>query len=280
MTHRTTASTDSNDQIRETVRATYGRIATEGASCCAPSGCGPVTPDVSLALGYDADALAALPEGANLGLGCGNPHAIAALRRGETVLDLGSGGGIDCLLAARAVGPEGHVIGVDMTPEMITRARANAAAAGAANVEIRLGEIEALPVGDGTVDVVISNCVVNLSPDKPRVFREVMRVLRPGGRVAISDIVATGELPDALRDDVAALTGCVAGAAPVAELVAMLEGAGFADVSVTVDEASREVVESWFPGRGLGALVASARIEAIRPRAGACCGPAATSGAA
>jgi ubiquinone/menaquinone biosynthesis C-methylase UbiE len=178
-------------------------------------------------IGYSEAELAAVPEGANLGLGCGNPQAIAALKPGETVLDLGSGAGFDCFLAARQVGPAGHVIGVDMTPEMIRRARDNAAKAGLANVEFRLGEIEYLPVADASVDVVISNCVINLSPEKLQVFREAFRVLRPGGRLALSDIVATAELPAAVRDDLTLFTGCMAGAAHIDELEQMLSEVGF-----------------------------------------------------
>jgi SAM-dependent methyltransferase len=260
------------DGVRGLVRETYGKIAREGGTCCAPGAgcCGPG--DASRRIGYGDGELAAVPEGADMGLGCGNPHAIAALADGETVLDLGSGGGLDVLLAAKRVGPRGKVIGVDMTPEMIAKARANAAKAGAANVELRLGEIEHLPVADASVDVILSNCVINLSPDKRAVFREALRVLKQGGRLAISDVVATAPMTDALRADVRAYTGCVAGAAHVDELRAMLEEVGFADVRITVDEKSRALMRDWFPGSDAAGVVASATIEATKGTR-ACCAP-------
>jgi SAM-dependent methyltransferase len=219
-------------------------------------------------MGYSDDELAAVPEGANLGLGCGNPQAIAAMQAGEVVVDLGSGAGFDCLLAARQVGATGRVIGVDMTHEMLAKARANAARFGAANVEFRLGELEHLPIGDDTADVILSNCVVNLVPDKAQVFREAFRVLKPGGRVAISDVVNTKSLPEDLAADRALLCGCVAGAAPVGDLETWLREAGFRDVRVTVKPESRELVASWAPGRGIENYVASAIIEARKPGTG------------
>ncbi len=238
--------------VREVVRERYGRIAAEAPAegCCGGgSSCGPTA---AVSIGYSEAELAQLPEGANLGLGCGNPQGIAALSPGETVLDLGSGGGIDCFLAAKQVGEKGWVIGVDMTPQMLARARANAEKSGVRNVEFRLGEIEHLPVADGSVDVILSNCVVNLSPDKPAVFGEAFRVLKPGGRLAISDMVATGPLPAEVRKDLDSYTGCIGGAAEISEIEKMLSEAGFVDVRIARKAASRE-------------LVVSANIEARRP---------------
>jgi SAM-dependent methyltransferase len=255
------------DTLRQAVRDHYGATArAETSGCgCVPGGCCGPAPEASAALGYSAAELAAVPEGANLGLGCGNPQAIAALRPGETVLDLGSGAGFDCFLAARAVGDSGRVIGVDMTPEMLTKARANAIKGGHAKVEFRLGEIEALPVADATVDVVISNCVVNLSPDKARVFAEAWRVLKPGGRLAIADIVATAELPEAVRADLALYTGCMAGASLIGEVEVLLHAAGFEQIRVTPRDASREFIRDWAPGTAVTDYVVSANIEALKP---------------
>ena len=216
-------------------------------------------------MGYSAEELAAVPEGANLGLGCGNPQAIAALKPGEVVVDLGSGAGFDCFLAARQVGDAGHVIGVDMTHEMLKKARDNAARIGAANVEFRRGELEHLPVADQTADVVISNCVINLVPDKEQVFREAFRVLRPGGRLAVADIVNTAPLSAELRADPTLLCGCIAGAAPAERIEGWLAGAGFVDVRVTPKPESRDLVRSWAPGRNLEDHVVSAMVEARKP---------------
>jgi SAM-dependent methyltransferase len=268
-------------QIKEMVRARYGGIAgaTGGASCCAlaTSCCGDTvtgTPtDKSRQMGYSDAELAAVPDGANLGLGCGNPQAIAALKPGEVVVDLGSGAGFDCFLAARQVGATGRVIGVDMTHEMLKKACDNAARISASNVEFRLGELEHLPVADNAADAILSNCVINLVPDKAQVFREAFRVLKPGGRLAISDVVNTAPLSPELQSDPALLCGCIAGAAPVARIESWLVQVGFTDVRVTPKPESRELVASWAPGRGIENFVASATIEARKPGAdGASCG--------
>jgi arsenite methyltransferase len=267
--------------IKEMVRARYGGIAeaTGDASCCAPASscCGDTAPgtpaDKSRQMGYSDAELAAVPDGANLGLGCGNPQAIAALKPGEVVVDLGSGAGFDCFLAARQVGATGQVIGVDMTHEMLKKARDNAARISASNVEFRLGELEHLPVADNSADTILSNCVINLVPDKAQVFREAFRVLKPGGRLAISDVVNTAPLSLELQADPALLCGCIAGAAPVERIERWLAQAGFTDVRVTPKPESRELVASWAPGRGIENFVASATIEARKPGGdGASCG--------
>jgi len=254
-----------NDGVRQTVRDQYAEIA-KGADvgCC---GKGTIAPGAlgSLALGYSDEEVAAVPEGTNMGLGCGNPQAIAQLKPGETVLDLGSGGGFDCFLAARQVGESGHVIGVDMTPDMLSKARLAAEAIEAKNVDFRLGEIEHLPVANDSVDVILSNCVINLSPDKVAVFRESFRVLTPGGRLAISDVVATGELPEAIKNDTGALTGCISGAVPVAEIEGLLQAAGFEKIRIQLEENSRDFIKDWLPGSGVEDYVVSAKIEAIKP---------------
>jgi arsenite methyltransferase len=264
-------SASNPDQTRTIVREHYGQVASR-AQGCAPACCGPPGGASADALGYSDEERSAAPEGADLGLGCGNPTAIAALQPGEVVLDLGSGAGFDCFLAARQVGPTGQVIGVDMTAEMIARARDNARKVKANNVEFRLGEIERLPVADNSVDVILSNCVINLSPEKQAVFREAFRVLRAGGRLAISDVVATGPIPPELHEQAAALAGCVAGAAPIDDVRAMLTATGFRDIDVRVSHRSAEVVGAWLPG--VERFVASAIIEARKPGAGtACCEP-------
>jgi len=255
-----------DDEIRQQVREAYGAIAVSSASGgCAPSCCGPSVDALSRAIGYTDADVALVPDGANLGLGCGNPQAIAALQPGETVLDLGSGAGFDCFLAARQVGEGGQVIGVDMTPDMLSKARANAAKGGYGNVEFRLGEIEHLPVADACIDAILSNCVINLSPDKPQVFREAFRVLRPGGRLALSDMVALAPLPEALRDDPALYTGCIAGAPGIDELRAWLSAAGFTEVRIEPKGASGEFIAQWAPGQKVEDYVASATIEARKP---------------
>jgi ubiquinone/menaquinone biosynthesis C-methylase UbiE len=206
-----------------------------------------------------------VPDGANLGLGCGNPQAIAALKPGEVVVDLGSGAGFDCFLAAGQVGSAGRVIGVDMTHEMLKKARENAAKISAANVEFRLGELEHLPVADNTADAILSNCVINLVPSKAQVFREAFRLLKPGGRLAISDVVNTAPLPPELQADAALLCGCIAGAAPIERIETWLAQAGFIDVRVTPNPESRELIETWAPGIGIENFVASATVEARKP---------------
>jgi arsenite methyltransferase len=256
------------DDMRTVVREHYGSIARGTSKGCAP-GCCSTTGTAATTLGYTADQTGAVPDGADLGLGCGNPTAIASLRAGETVLDLGAGGGFDCFIAAHQVGPTGKVIGVDMTADMVARARANARKVNASNVEFRLGEIEHLPVADASVDAILSNCVINLSPDKPAVFREAFRVLRAGGRLAISDVVATGPIPVELQNQAAALAGCVSGAAPLDDVRAMLAAAGFVEVAVTIAPRSAEIVGAWLPG--IEKFVASATIEARKPGGGTCC---------
>ena len=232
------------------------------ACCSTPD----LTPDkTSKALGYSTEELASLPEGANLGLGCGNPQAIASIVPGETVLDLGSGAGIDCLLAAKATGKAGWVIGVDMTPEMVSKARANAEQAGLKNVEFRLGEIESLPAADSSVDVIISNCVINLSPEKWRVYAEAFRVLKPGGRMAISDIVLTAPLPKDLQRDLFLYTGCMAGASALPDIEAWLADAGFEGIRISPKDSSIEFIRDWVPGSVITDYVVSASIEAIKP---------------
>ena len=225
--------------IREMVRKGYATVAEGGCGCCGPnSSCcgGAVTAEqISGKIGYSAEEMGAVPDGANLGLGCGNPLAHAAIHEGDTVFDLGSGAGFDCFLAARKVGKTGRVIGVDMTPEMLIKARENAKKAGATNVEFRLGEIEALPVADNSVDLIISNCVINLSPDKARVFREAYRVLKPGGTLMVSDIVLERDLPEAVLSSVAAYVGCLAGAVRKGVYLDLIHGAGFSEVEVLVE---------------------------------------------
>jgi arsenite methyltransferase len=259
---------------KELVRTRYGAIAAAAgaAGCCTPVAaaacCGEAAPDERAArMGYSAAEVAAAPDGANLGLGCGNPQAIAALLPGEVVVDLGSGAGFDCFLAAERVGPQGHVIGIDMTHEMLAKARANATRIGAANVEFRLGEIEHLPLADNAADVVMSNCVVNLVPDKAQVFRDAFRVLKPGGRLAIADVVNIAPLPAELAADPALLCGCIAGAATPAQIAACLEAAGFVAVRIEVRPESRDLIDSWAPGRGIGGCVAAALVQARKPAA-------------
>jgi len=226
-------------KIKRLVREVYAKVAEKEGSCCAPVSpcCGgtDLAQDISRKIGYTDEELATVPEGANLGLGCGNPIALASLAEGETVLDLGSGAGFDCFLAADKVGKKGKVIGVDMTPEMIEKARENARKGDYENIEFRLGEIENIPAADDSVDVIISNCVINLSPDKKRVFNEAFRVLKPGGRLMVSDIVLLKELPDFIRSSIAAYVGCISGALMKGEYLQAIAGAGFSEVKI-VDE--------------------------------------------
>jgi arsenite methyltransferase len=257
----------SNDQIRQHVRSRYKEIALQplptSSSCCST----PVSHEnMSARLGYSNDELTAVPDGSNLGLGCGNPQAIAALREGEVVLDLGSGGGFDCFLASRQVGESGKVIGVDMTPEMVSRARENAIKGGYTNTEFRLGEIEHLPVQDQAVDVIISNCVINLSPAKQQVFDEAFRVLRSGGRLAISDIVTTAELPAAIKDDLDQFySACVSGASTVDQIKEMLKQSGFTDVVVEPKDESKDFIKDWVPGANVENYIVSAVIKGMKP---------------
>ncbi len=229
------------EEVRKVVREGYAQVAKSGSSCCAPQNpcCGTtnIATDISKKIGYTDEDIQSVPEGANLGLGCGNPVALASLKEGELVLDLGSGAGFDCFLAANRVGKTGKVIGVDMTPEMVEKARENAHKGDYKNVEFRLGEIENLPVADNHVDTIISNCVINLSPDKERVFQEAFRVLKPGGRLMVSDIVLEKELPESVKSSVAAYIGCLAGAIIKDEYVGAVKAAGFKQVSI-VDETS------------------------------------------
>lgn len=260
-----------NDQIRQNVRGRYRKIAIQAevpTSSCSTSNnncCDSPTDSDSISekLGYSSEDLAVAPQGANLGLGCGNPQTIAALQAGEYVLDLGSGGGFDCFLASRQVGEQGYVIGVDMTPEMVSRARANADKGGFGNTDFRLGEIEHLPLADNSVNVIISNCVINLSPDKQQVFREAYRVLQPGGRLSISDIVTTAELPLELKNDLDVLySSCISGASSIAEVETMLQESGFSEISIEAKDESKAFIKDWVPGANVEQYIVSAVIKA------------------
>lgn len=252
----------------DSIRKNYADIAlgkNQGACCAGGCSCGDTPVDIvqtSIQLGYSESDLAGVPYGANMSLGCGNPTAIAQLQPGDVVLDLGSGGGFDCFLASRMVGAEGRVIGVDMTPEMVSKARLNAIKGGFTNVEFRLGEIEHLPVADASVDVIISNCVINMSLDKQQVFNEAYRVLKQGGKLAVSDVLATAELPDEIKNDLAGLAGCYAGAEQAEKVEQMLRQAGFTRISLQPMDNSREILQSWQSGKTIEDYVASYKIEA------------------
>ena len=278
------------EKIKEAVRESYGNVAKAGsvsignsptASCCGPSDgsaetnaaascCGgpEVTPEqMSTVMGYSKEDIVGVIEGANMGLGCGNPVALASLKPGETVVDLGSGGGFDCFLAAKQVGKAGQVIGVDMTPEMITKARINAEKMATKNVEFRLGEIEHLPVADNSADLIMSNCVINLSPDKLSVYREAYRILKPGGRLSISDVLATAKLPDDVQKNLALVAACVGGAATFEDTEKILKEAGFQNVKIKANDNSRNLIREWDPDKSENAVdyVVSAYIEAVKP---------------
>lgn len=268
------------DEIRQNVRESYAEVAeasNAGSSCGVESSCCGVSDDtaintlISTRMGYSQDDLDAVPTGADMGLGCGNPRAIASLKAGEVVVDLGSGGGFDAFLAAQEVGTSGQVIGVDMTPTMISKARANADKGNYSHVEFRLGEIEYLPIANDTVDVIISNCVINLSPNKAQVFCDAFRVLKPGGRLAISDVVASTEMPEEMKNDPLLHAGCMAGAELVHELEDMMAAAGFNDIRIAPKDESKAFIKDWAPGQGVEDYVLSATIEAIKPGGGCCC---------
>ncbi|MFW2438147.1 MAG: arsenite methyltransferase [Arenicellales bacterium] len=262
-----------SDNIRKTVREQYGKVAESGGSGCSgaeSSCCSETATDekaTSMELGYTKDDVNEVPEGANMGLGCGNPKAIASLKSGETVLDLGSGGGFDCFLAVKEVGEAGHVIGVDMTSEMVSKARSNADITGHENVEFRLGEIEHLPVADEVVDVIISNCVINLSPEKLKVFQESFRVLKPGGRLAISDVVATADIPEEAKSNMKLFTGCLSGASRIHYIEEILSAAGFIEIEIRPKDESKEFIRNWVPDSKIEDYVVSATIEALKPKA-------------
>jgi SAM-dependent methyltransferase len=269
-----TKNPPNHDAHRQNVRDAYAQVAKAnnngsgcgiGASCCGTSSEGAINTLISTRLGYSQAELDLVPSGADMGLGCGNPKAIAGLKAGEIVVDLGAGGGFDCFLAAHEVGHNGHVIGVDMTPDMISKARANADKGRYKNVEFRLGEIEHLPIADATANVIISNCVINLSPNKPQVFREAFRVLKPGGRLAISDVVATVELPEEMRNDAGLIAGCMGNASLVEHLEKMMSAAGFEQVLIQPKDDSKEFIKDWAPGHNVTDYVVSATIEAIKP---------------
>ncbi len=245
-------------EVKEYVKKRYGEIAKSEASCCSSCDCSPSALDAALRIGYSDEDLKKIPEASSMGLGCGNPVALASLTKGEVVLDLGSGGGIDVFLAAKKVGPTGKAIGVDMTEEMIQKARATASKYGYENVEFKLGEIEKLPIEDDSVDVIISNCVINLSPDKEKVFREAHRVLKPGGRLMISDLVTEGELPEEVRKSFDAWAGCIAGALEKNEYLNTMRRAGFKNVKIASETTYKDVSYE------LSGKITSVQVEAYK----------------
>jgi len=261
------------DEIRNNVRDSYSKVAeanNEGDCCGVASSCCGVSDDdkinqlISTRLGYSEADLISVPEGADMGLGCGNPKAIAALQEGEVVVDLGSGGGFDAFLAANEVGNSGKVIGVDMTPEMISKARSNAEKANYRNVEFRLGEIEHLPVADNSVNAIMSNCVINLSPNKQQVFNDAYRILKTGGRLAISDVVSSTELPEEIINNSQLYSACVSGASSIEALQLMMQQAGFKEIKIEPRDESREFIKDWAPGSKIEDYVISASIQAIK----------------
>ena len=270
---------EEHDDHRQSVRSAYAEVANasnDGDSCGIESSCCGVSDDtaintlISTRLGYSEEDLANVPDGADMGLGCGNPRAIASLKKGEIVVDLGSGGGFDCFLAAQEVGAEGRVIGIDMTPDMLSKARANATKGKFTNVEFRLGEIEHLPVENDTANVIISNCVINLSPNKQQVFKETFRILQTGGRLAISDVVATIELPEEMRNDPMLIAGCMGNASLVDDIKEMLRAAGFENIRIEPKDESKDFIRDWAPDHNVTDYVVSASIEAVKPSGGCC----------
>jgi len=261
------------DKIRNNVRDTYSKVAeanNDGDCCGVANSCCGVSDDeqinqlISTRLGYSEKDLLSVPEGADMGLGCGNPQALAELKNGEVVVDLGSGGGFDAFLAANKIGDNGKVIGIDMTPDMISKARNNAAKANYLNVEFRLGEIEHLPVADNSIDVIMSNCVINLSPNKQQVFNDAYRVLKTGGRLAISDVVSSTDLPDEIKNDTSLYSACVSGASSINDLEQMMKEAGFKDIKIEPKDESRDFIKDWAPGSNIEDYVVSANIQAYK----------------
>jgi len=278
-----TESNSQHDEHRQNVRQAYAKVANANnsqesagieSSCCGVSDDAQINTLISTRLGYSPEDLNNVPAGADMGLGCGNPGAIASLKKGEIVIDLGAGGGFDCFLAAMEVGETGHVIGIDMTPDMLSKARKNAEKGNFSHVEFRLAEIEHLPVANETADVIISNCVINLSPNKSQVFKEAFRVLKPGGRLAISDVVATIELPEEMRNNADLIAGCMGNASLIEDLEQIIKEAGFTQVNIQPKDESKEFIRDWAPDHNITDYVISATIEGIKPSnvaSSACC---------